>query len=58
MAQLMVVPRTLLLALVLGAVACSGARHRKVVGPPPEYELPDDQLPDAGASREAGRQNL
>ncbi len=57
MAQLTPVPKTLLLVVVLslGAVACSGARHRKVVGPPPEYELPDDQLPDAGASREAGR---
>ena len=22
--------------------ACAGARHRKVSGPPPEYEHPDD----------------
>jgi hypothetical protein len=29
-------------AVVLGFAACSGARHRKVAGPPPEYERPDD----------------
>ncbi len=31
--------------IVLACVAilgCSGARHRKVAGPPPEYELPED----------------
>ncbi|MET0595708.1 MAG: hypothetical protein ABW133_23625 [Polyangiaceae bacterium] len=26
----------------LGLAACGGARHRKVNGPPPEYELPDE----------------
>jgi hypothetical protein len=37
-----------LIAVVLAA--CSGARHRKAQGPPPEYEPPED-LPslDAGA---------
>jgi hypothetical protein len=37
------------IALVLASLsvaACSGARHRKPVGPPPEYELPEE--PDAG----------
>jgi hypothetical protein len=29
-------------ALVLLVAACGGARHRKVNGPPPEYESPDD----------------
>ncbi len=28
--------------IALGLAACSGARHRKVAGPPPEYEPPDD----------------
>jgi hypothetical protein len=28
--------------ITLGLAACSGARHRKVAGPPPEYEPPDD----------------
>jgi hypothetical protein len=27
------------------ALSCSGARHRKVAGPPPEYEPPEP--PDA-----------
>jgi hypothetical protein len=62
----------LLLAGALAAVAasCSGARHRKVSGPPPEYELPDDpgkstpsgvpqglltrDQPDAAGAREGG----
>jgi len=36
----------LALVLVLASLAgCSGARHRKVTGPPPEYELPEE--PDA-----------
>ena len=36
--------------LFLGLVACGGARHRKVNGPPPEYELPDEPgVADAGA---------
>jgi hypothetical protein len=41
----------LLAALVaLGLAACSGARHRRVQGPPPEYEPPDDPAAlDAGA---------
>jgi hypothetical protein len=29
-------------AMALGLAACAGARHRKVAGPPPEYEKPDD----------------
>ncbi len=29
-------------ALCLSVAACGGARHRKVAGPPPEYEPPDD----------------
>lgn len=37
--------------LALGLAACSGARHRKVAGPPPEYEPPDDAAPEAGAPR-------
>jgi hypothetical protein len=31
-----------LVALALAATACSGARHRKPVGPPPDYELPEE----------------
>jgi hypothetical protein len=27
--------------LLLAAAGCGGARHRKVAGPPPEYELPE-----------------
>ena len=30
-----------LLAWSLVVAGCSGARHRKVSGPPPEYELPE-----------------
>lgn len=37
-------------ALLLGA--CSGARHRKVTGPPPEYEHPDE--PGALEPRDGG----
>ncbi len=33
------------LALLGAAAGCSGARHRKPSGPPPEYELPTE--PDA-----------
>jgi len=49
------------LVVLAGAAGCSGARHRKPSGPPPEYELPRD--PDASfataapvplASRDAG----
>jgi hypothetical protein len=32
-------------ALLLAAAGCGAARHRKVAGPPPEYEWPD--VPDA-----------
>jgi hypothetical protein len=39
-------------AVCLGLAACSGARHRRVAGPPPEYERPDD--PVAGPSTGAG----
>jgi len=43
--------------LALGAVcllvaACAGARHRKVAGPPPEYEPPDD--PGAADASDSG----
>jgi len=41
MARLIVV----LLGIALFSASCGGARHRKVAGPPPEYELPDQ--PDA-----------
>jgi hypothetical protein len=38
--------RRFVLAFAITAViGCSGAGHRKVAGPPPEYELPDE--PDA-----------
>ena len=33
------------LALAGAAIGCSGARHRKPAGPPPEYEVPAE--PDA-----------
>ena len=40
------VRRVISLALVTVALAsCAAARHRKVAGPPPEYELPEE--PDA-----------
>ena len=29
-------------AVVFGVASCAGARHRKVAGPPPEYERPVD----------------
>jgi hypothetical protein len=29
----------------LTLTACAGARHRKVAGPPPEYERADDPSP-------------
>ena len=38
----------------LALLACAGARHRKVKGPPPEYELPDEpgaREPDDGGAR-------
>ena len=38
-------------AVVLAAASCSGAGHRKVAGPPPEYELPE--APDAWAPPQA-----
>jgi hypothetical protein len=34
-----------LLGVIVVAASCGGAQHRKVTGPPPEYELPDP--PDA-----------
>jgi len=40
------VARLVLVALV--GAGCGGARHRKVAGPPPQYELAED--PDAGAA--------
>ena len=40
------------LLLVVAVLACSSGQHRKVSGPPPEYELPDQ--PDAGGFRDAG----
>jgi len=39
-------------AVVLSLGACAGARHRKVAGPPPEYEKPDE--PVAFESRDGG----
>jgi len=30
------------LAVPLAVASCSGARHRKVAGPPPEYDLPEE----------------
>ena len=35
------------LSIVALLVACSGPQHRKVAGPPPEYEVPE--APDASA---------
>jgi hypothetical protein len=35
----------MVLLLLAGAEGCSGARHRRPSGPPPEYELPTE--PDA-----------
>jgi hypothetical protein len=45
--------RTALALVAFAAVAtsCGGARHRKVAGPPPEYEQPeqlDAWVPSAG----------
>lgn len=41
-------------AVCLLAASCAGARHRKVAGPPPEYEPPDDpgavDASDSGAA--------
>jgi hypothetical protein len=34
-------------ALAAALAACGSAQHRKVAGPPPEYELPEE--PDAWA---------
>jgi hypothetical protein len=39
-------------AIALGLLGCAGARHRKVAGPPPEYERPDDVA--AYESRDGG----
>jgi hypothetical protein len=36
-----------LLSLAATIAACASAQHRKVAGPPPEYELPEE--PDAWA---------
>jgi hypothetical protein len=44
--------RTALCAALLSLAACAGARHRKVAGPPPEYERPDD--PDPHAAGDGG----
>ena len=55
--------RWLVLALVVpfALASCSGARHRKVAGPLPEYELPDEpdgwpppSVPRETASRDGG----
>ena len=46
----------------LGVAACGGARHRKVAGPPPEYEAPDEPAAagaeDAGPPADAGGTNF
>ena len=49
----------LVIPFVLVGTSCSSAGHRKVAGPPPEYELPDDPAapqPPPGAPRDAGAQ--
>jgi hypothetical protein len=60
-----------LAGLLVTVAACGGGQHRKVEGPPPEYEMPEDPAksvapspPDAAAAptpphaspRDAGRQ--
>lgn len=48
-----------LVILVIAATCCGGARHRKVAGPPPEYELPDQEptpMPVTSTQRDAGNQ--
>jgi hypothetical protein len=47
-----VLARSTLMACALCVAACSGARHRKVNGPPPEYEPPED--PAALDANDAG----
>ena len=45
-----------LVALALAGAACAGASHRKPVGPPPEYEVPqepDGWPPPAAAAARA-----
>jgi hypothetical protein len=42
--------RAALVLFLLAGAACSGARHRKPVGPPPEYELPEEP----GGGRDGG----
>jgi hypothetical protein len=38
-------------AVALVALCCGGSQHRKVQGPPPEYEVPEEPAKSAATSQ-------